>query len=314
MTAELALVVNPTSGKGRGARYGERAESALREAGVAVRRIVGRDAHEAAKLAQAALDAGAPALVVVGGDGMVNLGLQLVAGTGRPLGVIPAGTGNDVARYLGLPLGDPEAAARIVAAGHTGRSDLGRVTSAYSDEPRWFGTVLACGLDSKVNERANRMRRPRGPSRYTLALLAELVPFRALPFELSVDGAGEILDGMLIAVGNGPGYGGGMRICPQADPRDGRFQVTVVDRVGKLTLLRIFPGVFSGRHIRHPKVGVRHGARIELTSSAPVPVSVWADGERVGTLPATCETVPGALTAFVPAPPPEGSGDPVSRR
>jgi len=312
VTAELALVVNPTSGKGKGARYGERAQSALREAGVAVHRIVGRDAHEAAKLAQAALDAGAPALAVVGGDGMVNLGLQLVAGTGRPLGVIPAGTGNDVARYLGLPLGDPEAAARIVAAGHTERCDLGRVTSAYSDEPRWFGTVMACGLDSKVNERANRMRRPRGPSRYTLALLAELVPFRALPFALSVDGIREDLDGMLIAVGNGPTYGGGMRMCPEADPRDGRFQITVVDRVGKGTLLRIFPGVFSGRHVRHPKVSVRHGACVELASSAEVPVSVWADGERIGTLPATCETVHDALTAFVPAPPHTGPGDPVS--
>ena len=302
MSGPLALVINPTSGKGRGARYGERAENALREAGVPVNRIVGRDAHEAAKLAQAALDGGAAALLVVGGDGMVNLGLQLVAATGRPLGVIPAGTGNDVARSLGLPLGDPEAAARVVAAGHTARSDLGRVTSAYSDEPRWFGTVMACGLDSKVNERANRMRRPRGPSRYTLALLAELVPFRALPFALSVDGARESFDGMLIAVGNGPSYGGGMRICPEADPHDGTFQVTVVDRVGKGTLLRIFPGVFSGRHVRHPKVGVRHGARVELASSAPLPVSVWADGECIGTLPATCEAVPGALTAFVPAP------------
>jgi diacylglycerol kinase (ATP) len=314
VTGQLALVVNPTSGKGKGARYGERAEDALRAAGVAVNRIAGRDAHDAAKLARAALEAGAPALVVVGGDGMVNLGLQLVAGTGRPLGIIPAGTGNDVARYLGLPLGDPEAAARIVAAGHTERSDLGRVTSAYSGEPRWFGTVMACGLDSKVNERANRMRRPRGPSRYTLALLAELVPFRALPFELSIDGARESFEGMLVAVGNGPSYGGGMRICPQADPRDGSFQATVVHRVRKGTLLRIFPGVFSGRHVRHPKVAVREGVRVELASSAPTPVSVWADGERVGTLPAVCETVPGALTVFAPAPPQGAPGDSLSHR
>jgi diacylglycerol kinase (ATP) len=297
----LALVINPTSGKGRGARYGERAERALREAGAEVRRIVGRDAHDAAKQARAALDAGAPALVVVGGDGMAGLGLQLVAGTGTPLGIIPAGTGNDLARCLGLPLKDPEAAARVVVAGHTAGFDLGRVTSAYAGEPRWFGNVLACGLDSKVNERANRMRRPRGPSRYTLALLAELGPFRALPFELAVDGERRSLNGMLIAVGNGPSYGGGMRICPQADPHDGRFQITVVSRVGKGTLLTIFPKVFSGRHVEHPVVDVVYGARVELSSGAPDPVSVWADGERIGTLPAVCETVPDALTAFVPA-------------
>jgi diacylglycerol kinase (ATP) len=299
--AALALVINPTSGKGKGARYGDRAERALDEAGVAVRRIIGRDAHDAAKQARAALDAGAPALVVVGGDGMASLGLQLVAGTGIPLGVIPAGTGNDMARWLGLPLDDPEAAARVVADNRTAAFDLGRVTSSYAGEPRWFGNVVACGLDSKVNERANRMRRPRGPSRYTLALLAELGPFRVLPFDLVVGGERRSLDGMLIAVGNGPSYGGGMRICPQADPRDGRFQVTVVNRVGKITLLRIFPRIFSGRHVEHPVVDVWHGARVELASKAPEPVSLWADGERIGTLPAVCETVPGALTAFVSA-------------
>jgi diacylglycerol kinase (ATP) len=115
-----------------------------------------------------------------------------------------------------------------------------------------------------------------------------------------VDGTAAALDGMLIAVGNGPSYGGGMRICPTADPRDGRFQVTVVERASKTTLLRIFPKVYSGRHIAHPKVAVYHGASVSLASGSAEPVSVWADGERVGVLPATCETVPGALLAFVP--------------
>jgi diacylglycerol kinase (ATP) len=287
-----------------------------------VRLVVGRDADEAAKMARAALDHNADAVVVVGGDGMVSLGLQLVAETGIPLGVIPAGTGNDVARFLGLPLRDPEAAARIVAAGRTCAFDLGRISGPGSLAPRWFGTVLACGLDSKVNERANRMRHPRGPSRYTLALLAELGPFRAVPFSLDADGARIELDGMLVAVGNGPSYGGGMRICPQADPRDGRFQITVVGRVGKPTLLRIFPRVYSGRHIEHPKVHVHHAASVELSSPAASarsksaqpesaqsepaqpdrPISIWADGEWAGMLPARVETVPGALLAYVPEP------------
>ena len=306
----LALVVNPTSGKGRGGSYGEQARAEFEAAGYDVSPIVGHDADEAAKKARAALDHNADALVVVGGDGMVSLGLQLIAGTGIPLGVIPAGTGNDVARFLGLPLRDPRAAARIVAAGHTASFDLGRISGTGTAAPRWFGTVLACGLDSRVNERANRMRRPRGPSRYTLALLAELGPFKALPFALDADGARIELDGMLIAVGNGPSYGGGMRICPLADPRDGRFQITVVERVGKPTLLRIFPKVFSGRHVEHPKVQVYHAASVELSSpdrarsdravSSGRPVSIWADGEWAGVLPARIETVPGALLAYVP--------------
>jgi diacylglycerol kinase (ATP) len=322
----LALVVNPTSGKGRGAAYGERARAVLEAAGFDVWFIIERSAEHAAHKIRGALQHNADAIVVVGGDGVVSLGLQFVAGTGIPLGVIPAGTGNDTARFLGLPLRDPEAAARIVAAGHTGTFDLGRITGTGSGsgtaEPRWFGTVLACGLDSKVNERANRMRRPRGPSRYTLALLAELGPFRALPFTMDADGTKTELDGMLVAVGNGPSYGGGMLICPQADPRDGRFQITVVERVGKPTLLRIFPKVYSGRHVEHPKVHVHHAASVELSSPVPSAqsesaqsesaqsesaqsdrsVSIWADGEWAGVLPARVDTVPGALLAYVPEP------------
>jgi diacylglycerol kinase (ATP) len=296
----LALVVNPTSGKGRGRAYGDQARTVLEQAGHDVRFLTGRDSDEAAEKARAALGDGADALVVVGGDGMVSLGLQLVAGTGTPLGVIPAGTGNDVARYLGLPLTDPTAAARIVAQGHTAEFDLGRITNNGTLTPRWFGTVLACGLDSKVNERANRMRRPKGPSRYTLALLAELAPFRAIPFALEADGARTELNGMLVAVGNGPSYGGGMRICPQADVHDGRFQITLVDQVSKPTLLRIFPQVYSGRHSEHPKVHVRHAAAVELSSAAEQTVSIWADGEWAGVLPARVEAVPGALLAYVP--------------
>ncbi len=302
-----ALVVNPTSGKGKGRAYGERAQAALEAAGHDVRLVIEQSAEQSAKKARALLDGDADSVVVVGGDGMVSLGLQLVAGTGVPLGVIPAGTGNDVARYLGLPLRDPEAAVQIVSAGHTDDFDLGRISGPGSLTARWFGTVLACGLDSKVNERANRMRRPRGPSRYTLALLAELGPFTAVPFALDADGEHTELDGMLIAVGNGPSYGGGMRICPQADPRDGRFQVTAVDRVSKPTLLRIFPKVFSGRHIEHPKVRVLQAAAVELSCRADPgrpeqTVSIWADGEWAGVLPARVETVPGALRAYVPGP------------
>lgn len=302
-----ALVINPTSGKGKGREYGERARAALEAAGHDVRLVIEQSAEQSAKRARALLDDDADSVVVVGGDGMVSLGLQLVAATGVPLGVIPAGTGNDVARYLGLPLRDPEAAVQIVSAGHTDDFDLGRISGPGSLTARWFGTVLACGLDSKVNERANRMRRPRGPSRYTLALLAELGPFTAVPFTLDTDGEHTDLDGMLIAVGNGPSYGGGMRICPQADPRDGRFQITAVDRVSKPTLLRIFPKVFSGRHIEHPKVRVLHAAAVELSCRAEPgrpeqTVSIWADGEWAGVLPARVETVAGALRAYVPGP------------
>ena len=331
VTADCVLLVNPTSGKGRGRKYAERAEAVLAAAGRTVHTVVGASAAEAVHTARQAIAGGAGSLVVVGGDGMVHAALPLVAGTGTALGLIPAGTGNDTARFLGVPRNDPEAAARVVLGGHTAAFDLGRIGASGVDaaaeaagaDPHWFATVLACGLDSKVNERANRMRRPRGSSRYTLALLAELAPFRAPEFRLELDGAAPVdRRCMLIAVGNGPSYGGGMMICAEADPHDGRFQVTAVSEVRKSTLLRIFPRVFNGSHLTHPAVQVYQAGEIVLsepgaaagpgteqasgsapgTAAAASGVSIWADGEYVGLLPATVTAVPGALTAFVPGP------------
>lgn len=311
LASDCVLLINPTSGRGRGRRYGERAEAALTAAGLRVRPVIGGSIAEAVGLARRTLGRDGRTLVVVGGDGMISAALPLVAGTGVALGLIPAGTGNDTARYLGLPRRDPEAAAQVVIDGHTAFYDLGQVRTEGRADPHWYTTVLACGLDSKVNERANLMRWPRGSSRYTLALLAELLPYHAPGFRLELDG-GEPIDRrcMLIAVGNGPNYGGGMLICPTADPQDGRFQITVVSEVHKTTLLRIFPKVFKGDHVHHPAVAVHEASRVVLRGPAGVdgapapsarPFSVWADGEYVGVLPAEIVTVPGALKAFVPA-------------
>ena len=300
----VVLLVNPTSGKGNGARAGGRAAAALRAAGVRVTEIVGSDAWDGASRAAAALadDADAP-LVVCGGDGMVSIGLRMLAEEGpestRPLGLIPAGTGNDTARMLGVPLKDPEGAARVVAAGRIEALDLGEATTGAGTEQqvvRRFTTVLACGLDSRVNDRANRMSWPKGQRRYDLAMLLELPSFRAIPFQIRLDDQTLDTEGMLVAVGNGPSYGGGMLITPEADPRDGRFQLTVVNKVTKPELLRIFPKVFSGRHVRHPAVSVYHSSKVELIAEG---VSCWSDGERIGELPVSLRTLPGAARMFV---------------
>ena len=204
VATDCVLLINPTSGRGSGRRYGERAEAALTAAGYRVKPVIGSSVGEAVGMARRTLGRDGRTLVVVGGDGMISAALPLVAGTGVTLGLIPAGTGNDTARFLGLPRHDPEAAAQIVIDGRTALYDLGQVRTVGRADPHWFTTVLACGLDSKVNERANLMRWPRGSSRYTLALLAELLPYRASGFRLELDG-GDPIDRrcMLIAVGNG---------------------------------------------------------------------------------------------------------------
>jgi diacylglycerol kinase (ATP) len=286
-TREIALLTNPTAGKGRGVRARDIALPRLRAAGFTVRNLAGRDADEALDLARQCVADGVEALVVVGGDGMCHLGVQAVAGTGTRLGFIPAGTGNDVARYLDIPRRDPAAAADRVIAGETRTLDLAR------SGDRYFVTVLAAGFDAIVNERANRMTWPKGQMRYNLATLAELRTFRPLPYTLDLDGETRHLDAMLVAVGNGPSFGGGLRITEGAVLDDGLLDVVVIKPMSKAGLVRTYPKLFKGTHTSHPQY--EHHRVHRITLAAPGIVS-YADGERFGALPLTVECAPGALT------------------
>ncbi|MET7825450.1 diacylglycerol kinase [Streptomyces sp. NPDC005386] len=296
MTSEITLFVNPTAGRGRGAHAVQPAASAFRAAGFSVRTVVGQDAADGLARARAAVAEGTGALVAVGGDGMANLALQAVAGTDTPFGLVPVGTGNDFARALGLPLRAPAAAARLTAEvlkeDRLRSVDLGRVDGT------WFGTVLASGFDSRVNDRGNRMRLPVGRFRYDLAMLAELAAFRPFAYRLTLDdGETREIEATLVAVGNGSSYGGGMRICPGADLGDGLFDVTVVGNCGRATLLTVFPKVYRGTHVDHPVVTVHRAARVELVAAG---VTGYADGEPLGALPLTAECIPGAVRVALP--------------
>ena len=244
---EIALLTNPTSGKGRGGRVREAALAHLRAGGLVVRNLAGRDADEALDLAHQCVADGVDALVVCGGDGMVNLGVQSVAGTGTALGIIPAGTGNDVARYFDLPRGDALAAADVVLAGRTRTVDLARSGAKY------FVTVMAAGFDAIVNERANRMTWPKGQMRYNIATLAELRTFKPLSYTLDLDGETRRLDAMLVAVGNGPSFGGGLRITEGALLDDGMLDVVIIKPMSKAGLVRTYPKLFKGTHVTHPQ-------------------------------------------------------------
>lgn len=289
MTREIALLTNPTSGKGMGARYRQPALSRLRDAGLVVRNLEGRDADEALDLARASVDDGIEALVVCGGDGLVHLAAQALAGTGVPLGIIPAGTGNDVARYFDLPRKDPVAAADRVIASRTRTIDLARSGSRY------FVTVLAAGFDAVVNERANDMTWPRGQMRYNVATLLELRTFQPLAFTLDLDGTLLQRDAMLVAVGNGTSYGGGLRIAEGALLDDGLLDVVIINTMTKPKLIRTYPKLFSGTHTGETEYE-HHRARTVTVAAAGV--VTYADGERFGELPLTISCVPAALTVF----------------
>jgi diacylglycerol kinase (ATP) len=299
----LALVGNPTAGKGRAKQYGTAAAALLRAQGFDVEDVTGGCAAESLARARDAARGGVDVLVVAGGDGMVHLGVNAVAGTATPLAFLACGTGNDVATSLGLPVHDLPAAVRTVVDGTHRRIDAVRQAVTHPGGPEeaghWFAGVLCGGFDAVVNERANGWRWPRGRLRYDLAIARELPVFRPLPYELELDGERWETQAMLVAVGNGPRYGGGMQIAPDASYDDGLLDVVVVGRMSVLGLARAFPKIYSGQHVHHPAVTVRRARSVRL--SAPG-ITAYADGERFGELPLTLETVPGAVTVLVPGP------------
>lgn len=307
----VTVVTNPHAGLGAGQDVATAALARLRERGVEVAEVQAPSAAETVRLVRDSIERGhADAVVCIGGDGLINVTLDAVARTGVPLGLVPAGTGNDLARELGVPTDDPIAAADVVVDGHTRTIDLGQIDlPAPESAPMWFATVTGTGFDARVTLRANAMRWPRGRLRYTVAALAEIsgrftVPYRveltgAVTEGLTNPGAGSDLamNAVMVAVGNTRTYGGGMLICPDAVLDDGLLDLTVVGALSRLEMLRLLPALSAGKRQNHPEVKQYRAAEITLTApGAPA----TADGEPAGLLPITIRAVPGALTVLVP--------------
>lgn len=292
MADELVVLVNPAARGGRGLRLLDPVLRRLRRDGRPVSVIVGADARDALDRARAAVAAGPGALVAFGGDGLVHLAVQAVTGTGVPLGIIPAGTGNDIAAALGIPRRDPVAAAGIVLDGAPTRVDAARIGPG-----RWFAGVAACGFDSRVNERANTLTWPGGTARYLRAVLQELRVFRPMPVTVTLDGEAAEHEAVLVAVANTHSYGAGMRICPGASPHDGLLDVLILGALPRTAFLRALPSVYRGGHVTHPAVTIRRARSVRLEAGD---VIVYADGERVGPAPVDCTVEPGALSVLLP--------------
>ena len=294
------VVVNPRAGRGRGGRFLPGVRQAL--AGTDTEVLISRSPADPPLMARDAAADGARIVAAMGGDGMVGMVGSALVGTQAALGVIPVGTGNDFARMLGLNHRKPVEAANVVA----GEPRLVEIDAVHvtggggEDTPDHYVNVAGAGFDSEVNETANRMKtRVQGTAKYVASVVKTLRVFEPARFELTVDGERRELPAMMIAVGNGRSYGGGMKVCPDASLTDGAVEVCVVGAMSTGAFLRAFPRVFRGSHVTHPKVTMLRGARVELAAERPF--NVYADGERSVALPAVFEVVPRALKVAVPS-------------
>jgi diacylglycerol kinase (ATP) len=291
-----ALLVSPAAGAGAAARVAGRVAATLRGSVDRLDTLVADSAAGSLELARQAVARGADALVTLGGDGLAHLALQACAGSTTSLAVVPAGTGNDLARALTMPA-EPLAAASVVAsalrAGRRRSLDLGRVSGGG-----WFATVLCAGFDSLVNERANRLRWPRGPHRYDVAIVAELGRLRPRPLVVETDTDVLRLEATAVAVGNLPYYGGGIPICPAATADDGLLDITVVGATSRRDLLAVLPRLRTGRHLDHPAVTSLRARSVHLGGRNQW--VAYADGERQARLPLTIRAVPAAVSVVAP--------------
>ncbi len=286
----LTLLVNPASAHGRALKLLPALERQLDARRIPFRVERTRGLEDGVESALRAAEA-EEVPVVLSGDGLVGAVGGALAGSDIPLGIIPGGRGNDLARVLAIP-DDPEGAIATLAAGHTLRIDVGEVNGK-----RFLG-IVSVGFDSEANRLANETRWLRGNLVYAYAGVRTLLGWKPARFTLAVGEERQRLSGYSVSVANSKAFGGGMFIAPDADLTDGEFDVVTVGEVGKLRFLSNLPKVFKGTHVAEDEVRVVRLSRLELSASRPFPV--YADGEHLTDLPAKLRVLPRALSVIVP--------------
>jgi diacylglycerol kinase (ATP) len=300
---KVVVVANPVSGRGKGRKLIPQVGDLLSSLRVDHVILESESAPDGIRLAREASDDGADVVVALGGDGQVGAVANgiLEADRRAALAVIPAGTGNDFARALGLNRKDPLAATRLLGSAQTRPIDAVRLVTPQ--RTCFFVNIGSAGFDSEANAYANDLKFVKGTASYIVAVVVMLRRFKPAQFVVTIDGDQQHVAGMLVTVGNAVSYGGGMKVTPNALLDDGLLDILVLKALSKLGFLKAFPKVFSGTHLSHPAVQMLKGKHIEV--SAEREMQVFADGDHVGTLPATFDLLPGALQAVVP---PHGHG------
>ena len=286
----LVLLVNPHSGGGRPLKLLPRIETVLDARRIPFRVQRTKSLEHGVRKALAAVEAG-EVPVVISGDGLIGAIGGAMAGEETPLGIVPGGRGNDLARVLGIPT-EPEEAIEVVLSGHSRAIDVGEVNGH-----RFLG-IASVGFDSDANRRANQTRFLRGSLVYLYAALRTMATWKSARFTLVIGDERTRLEGYDVVIANSKAYGGGMFIAPDAELDDGKFDVVTIADMGKFRALYNLTKVFKGTHVRIDEVQVVRASRVALSASRPF--AVYADGEHLTDLPADLRVIPRALRVLVP--------------
>lgn len=289
-TGPFLLIVNPTAGGGKAGDVSRQATSLLDQARVDFRVAITTSIDHGVEAALGCRTTG-EVPVLVGGDGLAGGVGGALADTGIPVGLIPAGRGNDLARGLGIPL-ETDAAVETLLQGSIHDIDVGEANGK-----RFLG-IASVGFDSDANRIANQAKLLNGRPVYAWAAIRALAGWRPVRFELTTGGARRRVTGHTIAVANNSFYGGGMKMAPDAEIDDGMFDVIVITAVSKLRFLSDFPKVFSGSHVRSEGVETLRTPGVAISASRPL--VVYADGDPLTELPATFRVLERALKIICP--------------
>ena len=290
MSKKILLVINPKAGNGKAERKSTVFIKAAHDAGLTTTVVnTSGEGKMLKEIEKAITNERFDALIAVGGDGLVHSLLPIAFSSKLPFGVIPAGTGNDFCRSIGgFHRSIPQLLRSIMEDSYTS-VDLMTIKSAQVTS--LSAQILSLGFDALVNERANTFRHLKGRAKYVVAMVRELSFFKPQLFTVTVDGVTHERRAMLLAIANGPNYGGGMKIVPQADHSDGLLDVLILNKVSTIELLRVFPKVYRGSHINHSAIEIFQGRSIHVEAKA----KAYADGEFVGDLPIQIDVSPHAL-------------------
>ena len=287
----LGVIINPAANRGKGNLVGDQALAAFVEMGIPIRNLSGSSAQAAKELAIASASE-LSGIVAIGGDGTSQLGVNIAMETSLPLGLVPAGSGNDQVRELGIALNDPSGAAYNIAQSivQPRSVDVMRVETSYRSF--WSLGSISAGFDALCAERANGLKWPKGPNSYVAAMLLELPKFKPIEYRLIADGVERVFKAMLCGVANVKNFGGGMRISPQSEMTDGELEVFILHEVSRPKLLKIFPTVYQGEHVKYKEVEIFKAKEIRI-ENAGFPMT--CDGEIIGPAPFSVKIHPAGL-------------------